>query len=646
MQRNTKLAVRCQNKLWELEGTLREVIRSIEEVCRVAFEKTTCKADDIATHAKNMCRKLQCLITEKDKKIEALQSERDEVRTQLHLLYVFYLRSQWRETVKRAVQNWKVHQKEATIAALEDECEMHAQAAIQKDEQMKKMQLRYMFDLLSQAMQTAKRGVVESWKLNAKANEALKEKLDTAEVQLAKKDALLGEKDAANVALKDAFLKEQDLRYAAQARCDAAECDELRAQLHATKVELRELQEGVKVYDEEENRGATDEEPDATNEFEAQLADTQAKLALLKQENARLKACNSYYIMNANQDKRLKEKLDIAKQESDAANAQLAALKREVETAKRCDQDNIEDLTSFAEEFEALTGKLTLLQEEHAQYHHDETAYGAELAETQTNPAVAKGELAEANVELEQVCEIAENAQNYFQEVQKDALENVIQELETELTKERTENSSLRYSNKMLEYAKLSQGIENEILKDQLLFMKDQLLFMKNILAQIYILNKRTKYGTFQVPASTRSNNVASTRSNNVRAVILPFTIPPPKPVLGYLSPGRAKPTDQKPAEIPVCNTTRLRQLAWFAFHAAVLTAVLTAMFLFKTQLCGIAECFFLAAVVYCMFLCDCVCVACETIAITVCELVQLRWWLQGINASEECSTIFTVKGQ
>lgn len=140
MQRNTKLAVRCQNKLWELEGTLREVMGSIEEVCRVAFEKTTRRADDIATHAKNMCRKLQCLITEKDEKIEALQSERDEVRTQLHttedecqmraeattqeikklhLFIVFYLRSQWRETVTRAVETWNQHAQKGKIEKLQ-----------------------------------------------------------------------------------------------------------------------------------------------------------------------------------------------------------------------------------------------------------------------------------------------------------------------------------------------------------------------------------------------------------------------------------------------------------------------------------------------------------------------------------------------
>jgi len=557
---------------------------------------------------------LQGFVEEKDSKNAALKRKLDEVQEEceatiqetkkLHLCIVFYLRSQWRETVKRAVQNWKVHQKEATIAALEDECEMRAQLR-NAEEQLKYQQQTHALANAVQVQRNVRgaqqRDAVKMWERNAK-------------------DALLEKKDAANAALKDALLRERALNFyalqEAQEKCETAEeqLAALRQDTDTAKQYDEDCMKELKVLEEKFEAFTTLLQEGHGEYYEPTIADLHEIESFpnpLSQNPCQIQALEDEAI----------EKLAAASTQHWTSNTDYDAEFIALQT--RCSRTEAECITLQTNNKDLENA----LQEEHAQYHHDETAYGAELAETQTNPAVAKGELAEANVELEQVCEIVKNAQNlkdefdslaYLQKVQNETLEKVIQELQTLLTEERFENACLRDANKMLEYKTLSQGIE-------IFILNDQLLCMKSIIAQIYILNKRTKYGTFQVPASTRSNNV--------RAVILPITIPPPKPVLGYLSPARAKPTDQKPAEIPVCNTTRLRQFAWFPFYAAVLTAVI----LFKTQLCGIAECFFFAAVVLIMFGCELIRLAFNTMWIIVWELVQIKWWLQGISPSGEC---------
>jgi len=406
MQTNAEKAVQCQNKLSELQETLRKVMGVIDKICGVAITNTTCKADDLAKHAQNMCGMLQGFVEEKDSKNAALKRKLDEVQEEceatiqetkkLHLCIVFYLRSQWRETVKRAVQNWKVHQKEATIAALEDECEMRAQLR-NAEEQLKYQQQTHALANAVQVQRNVRgaqqRDAVKMWELNA-----------------------------------------------AQARCNAAESErnKLQEQLHTTKVELGELQAGVDLYNyEHENRGATDEEPDATDELEAKFAKAQVELFKLVEESNHTSQlnqdheCTIYALREGN--KVLRAKLTETKAKLAETQAKLDATVQPQQTDKfDKNMGPAEDTVPCAEELETqnattktVPGNVEAVLENILEY----TVKGNEdLGDIQV---IAQKKMQQWAAKAEAVCSSLE-AENSSLEAEKSDLEAEKSDLEAE----------------------------------------------------------------------------------------------------------------------------------------------------------------------------------------------------------------------
>ena len=614
----------------------------INKLCGVAITNTTCKADDLATHAQNMCGMLQEFVEEKDSKNAALQLELNEAQEKLYAAEKeCEMRAQAaiQEDATIAENDATIAENDATIA--ENDATIAAlQRELSNVETEHKKQLKEVEQQLVEMKR--KRDSIVSFKLLEKheATELIKERdsalsracslaehvvrLET-EVEFAREkwsacDAKL--KNAAERRMRKVleFCETSDTRVAMEAwkvrvrsekmqhfeaftLATAKENEDLKArqeqlveQYATVQMQLQECL-GVK-YTPEETRGATDEEPDATDKLKAQLAEAQAQLCTIMEEERERRAG-----------------LDEVQEEIQKLQVKYA--------------DMVSAYTNAEQETELARENAALVKESN---HKAQTI----LEQETMIDALRKGakqrvtELTETKAELEKTQAKLDATQAKLDATQA-KLDAIVQPQQTDKF---DKNMGPAATQAMLNaqetvFGKIKRQFEMTISNQQqtIYFLKYWNGVLFQLLSEFVALQKQKRGNvlTYQNKATLPTLYFMKPK------IALPIPTASARPVLGYPSPlTTTKPTDQKPVEKNWWNTTRRRQLAGYA-------GMLTAMFLFKTQLCGIAECFFLAAVVYVMFLRDCVCLAFNTMWIIVWELVQIKWCLQGISPSGEC---------
>merc|ERR1711990_803773 len=391
------------------------------------------------------------------------------------------------ERLRNAMQNWKVHQKEATIAASQrelDEAQQELDAAKAQLAKQQRNALANMVRVQGNVRGAQQRDAVKRWELNAK--------------------------DAKGVA-RDAIQEELD---AAQARCDAAESErnELREQLYTTKVELSELQAGVDVYnDEEENRGATDEEPDATDELKAQLVEAQAELFTSIKE-ARETRAELEEVLGEIQTLQVK----YAKMTSAYTNAE-----QETELARQ-HAALVEESTHKAQTIKEQETTIYALREGAKQRATERTETQAKLAETQAKLAETQAKLAETTANRQP------------------------QQSDKDMTMGLAASQAMQTAEKTV-FGKIKLRLETTISDHETIISKQQrkIYLLENcnyvffqILSEFVALQKQKHANVLTYEKNATLPTLGFVRT---KIVLLPVPTAPAEPDSGYLSPATTK---------------------------------------------------------------------------------------------------------